>query len=363
MNLKFKPSDRPDAFGNHFIVGLSGTTLDDADKRVLATVKPVGLLLLKRNFDHTSPYPTWLSKLERLLDDARNYAEREDLFVTLDHEGGRVHRTPPPLTIFPEPARYGHRAAEVATAMAIELRSIGVNVSWSPLADVHSNPANPIIGTRAFSGEPEDVARKAVTFARALMQHGVLGCAKHFPGHGDTSTDSHHELPTVDLPLEVIRRRELPPFQALIDIDIPFVMTAHILFPQIDPVLPATVSPRILGGLLRDQMGFDNIVMGDDLDMRAVSHLFESTDAVAQAINAGCDMLCVARFPDGTSERPIDLAKNMAACLTKRLITEDRLFESFTRINRIASTRLQRSVVTQLSDEVFTRHAALCQEL
>lgn len=363
MQLDFSPSDRPAAFGHHFIVGLSGTSLSDTDKRILATVRPAGLLLLKRNFDHTNPYPTWSTTLTRLLNDARAYAEREDLFVTLDHEGGRVHRVPPPLTLFPEPARYGHRAAEVATAMAIELRSIGVNVSWAPLADVHSNPANPVIGTRAFSGDPTDVAHKAVVFARALMDHGVLGCAKHFPGHGDTSTDSHHELPTVDVPFEVLRERELTPFQALIDIDIPFVMSAHILFPQIDPVRPATLSPKILGDILRGRMGFNNVVIGDDLDMRAVAHLFSSYDTVAHALNAGCDMFCVARFPDGTSERPIELAKNMAACLTRRLITEDRLFESFTRINRVATNRLKPSVVTPLEDEIFARHAALRDEL
>jgi beta-N-acetylhexosaminidase len=247
--------------------------------------------------------------------------------------------------------------------MAIELRSIGVNVSWAPLADVHSSPTNPVIGTRAFGSDPEDVARKAVTFARALMDHGVLGCAKHFPGHGDTTTDSHHELPTVDLPLDLIRRRELPPFQALIDIDIPFVMTAHILFPQIDPVCPATLSPRIVDGLLRETLGFNNVVLGDDLDMKAIAPLFGATETVAHAMNAGCDMFCIARFPDGTSERPIELAKNMATCLTRRLITEDRLFTSFERIKRIASSRLQRSVVSPLSADVFARHGALRDEL
>ncbi|MFM1847679.1 MAG: hypothetical protein RL417_1153, partial [Pseudomonadota bacterium] len=278
MNLEFQVGDKPEYFGNHIVIGLSGTTLDDSDKRMLAKVKPAGVLLLKRNFDHGSSYEAWLPKLRKLLEDVRNYAEREDIFVTIDHEGGRVCRTPAPITAFPPPLKYGARAAEVGSAIGIELASIGVNVDWAPLADIHSNPTNPVIGDRSFGSDPEMVGRYAVSFAQGLMSHGVLGCAKHFPGHGDTTVDSHLELPTLDLSAEELRNRELRPFRALIDIDIPFVMTAHILFPKIDPRFPATLSKKILGSLLRDGMGFQNIVIGDDLDMKAIAERFQASE-------------------------------------------------------------------------------------
>jgi beta-N-acetylhexosaminidase len=362
MNLEFRTGDKPEYFGNHILIGLSGLTLDDTDKRMLAKVKPAGILLLKRNFDHASPYEVWLPKLQALLAAVRNYAEREELFVTIDHEGGRVMRTPPPLTAFPAPAKYGARAAEVGTAIGIELRSIGVNVDWAPLADIHSNPTNPVIGDRSFGSDPETVGRQALSFAQALMAQGVLGCAKHFPGHGDTSVDSHLELPTLDLTTEQLKHRELIPFRALVESDIPFVMTAHILFPKIDPRFPATLSPRILGELLREGMGFRNVIIGDDLDMKAIAQRFDANDTVALAMNAGCDMFCIARYPDGTSERPLHLARSMASCLAKKILTEERLFESFERIRRIAA-RLTPSVVTPLDGAVFTAHARLKAEL
>lgn len=363
MNLTFDISDKPHAFGNYILMGLSGTELDDLDKRILAAVKPAGVLLLKRNFDQSSPYEVWLPKLERLLSDVKNYAEREDIFVTIDHEGGRVNRTPAPITHFPEPATYAPKAAAVGRAIGLELRSIGVNVDWAPLADIHTNPTNPVIGRRSFGGDPEFVARTAVSFAQAMMAEGVLGCAKHFPGHGDTAVDSHHELPTLELTGEELKNRELVPFRALVDIDIPFVMTAHIVFPKIDPRFPATLSERIVGGMLRDGMGYRNVIITDDLDMKAVAARFDASDTVGLAMNAGCDMYCIARFPDGKSDRPLHLAKGLATSLTKKLITEDRLFQSFERINRIASTRLQRSIVTPLSADVFEAHTQLKTEL
>lgn len=363
MNLEFNPSDSPAAFGNYLIIGLSGATLDDTDKRMLATVRPAGILLLKRNFDHDSPYEVWLRKLDTLISAVKDYAERDNLFVTIDHEGGRVLRTPLPITQFPSPARYSSRAAEVGAAIGVELRSLGVNVDWAPLADIHSNPANPVIGDRAFACDPEFVGRHAVSFAQAMMAEGVLGCAKHFPGHGDTAVDSHLELPTLDRTVEELKNRELLPFRALIDIDIPFVMTAHIVFPKIDPGIPATLSTRLIDGLLRGDLGFQNIVVTDDLDMKAIAGRFELPDVATKVMNAGCDMFCIARYPDGSSDRPLAIARALATSLLKGRITEQRLFESFARISRIAATRLRGSSTSLLDDSTLQRHQQLLVEL
>lgn len=332
MSLQFKPDGDPKNIGYHFIVGLSGTSLSESDKRVLGELRPAGILLLKRNFDDALPYEDWLEKLAALLQSVREYTEREELLVTLDHEGGKVHRPPEPITHFPSAVHYAAKAPEVAKAMAVELQSMGVNVSWAPVADVHSNPENPIIGERAFGETPEAVAEKAAAFAIAMQNAGVATCAKHYPGHGDTDVDSHLELPVVEHPIETLRTRELAPFKALVEAGVPSVMTAHILYPQIDAVAPATLSELFLHDILRDEFGFQGVIVSDDLDMKAVSKGFQKEDTIGRAVLAGCDMFIVARYPDGESLRPLELAGNLCRSIKNGAVKENHLFSCFERI-------------------------------
>jgi beta-N-acetylhexosaminidase len=362
MKLEFAPSQKPDAFGHHFIVGLSGTELDDRDKRILAKVRPAALLLLKRNFDHTLPYGAWLEKLEMLITSAANYAERDALLVTLDHEGERVHRVPPPLTIFPNAVKYASHAAAVAKAMATELKSIGVHLSWAPDADIHSNPQNPIIGPRAFGSDAYEVAEIAVEFYRSLASEGILGCAKHFPGHGDTSTDSHLELPTLDIGEELLRARELVPFVALLAAGVPMVMTAHILFPQIDPHYPATFSERVLKRFLRDEMQYQGLIVADDLYMKAVAKAFEQPETFAKSIHAGCDLFIVSRFPEADVEHMLGYARMLGNALQQGLVKEDDMHRSFNRISQIYAP-ISRGKFSQLSGDTLQNHADLAAEL
>ena len=358
MRLEFSLSEKNHSLGNHFIVGLSGTVLSDLDKRILGTLRPAGVLLLKRNFNHGVAYPAWLGELRRLLDDVRAYAEREEIIVSIDHEGGAVMRTPPPLTRFPEPMAYARKAGEVGAAMALELRSIGVNVSWAPLADIHSNPLNPVIGRRALGTTSDEVAQRSLLFARALEANGVLGCAKHFPGHGDTDTDSHRELPRLELTEAELRDRELRPFRALIESGIPFVMTGHILFPKIDPLWPATLSPRILA-MLRNELGFGNIIISDDIGMGAVADSFATAETLGHAFSAGCDMFIVARAPDTRSERPLALARDLFACLRRHTVTEAGLHAAYERIRGVCADRISPSTTTPLDAATLQRHEEL----
>jgi beta-N-acetylhexosaminidase len=363
MNLSFSPGDKTNSFGNHFLVGLSGTELAESDKVILGKLKPAGVLLLGRNFVQDAPYPKWISTLNKLLEDVHNYAERDKMFISLDHEGGRVMRTPEPITRFPSPSKYAKRAAEVAKAMAVELKSLGVNLSWAPLADIHSNPKNPIIGERAFGTTPNSVIAPAIAFAQTLAEEGILACAKHFPGHGDTSTDSHLELPTVNLNMEQLEQRELAPFKALVDINIPFIMTAHIMFPKLDSLYPATLSSKILDEILRKKFGYKGVVISDDIDMKAVSDAFKESDTIARAMNAGCDMFIVARNPDPHSDRPIRLAQEIAKSLRTRSLNEDTLYASHSRIVEILRAKTNRTSVQTLSDDVLQAHAQLRRDI
>lgn len=349
--------------GHHFIIGLSGTSLSDSDKRIIDEIRPAGVLLLKRNFAHDLPYEEWLKVLKKLLSDLRSRVGRDDLLITLDHEGGRVHRAPPPITHFPAPSKCISRTEEVARAMALELRSIGVNVSWAPLADINSNPKNPIIGDRAFGSTPEIVIEHAVKVAETLLSEGIIPCGKHYPGHGDTKTDSHLELPVLDLSFEMLEKRELKPFEALVAAKVPMLMTAHVLFSKVDPNNPATLSRALLKEVVRDKWKYDGVVVSDDLDMLAISKQFEEEKTIGDAVLAGCDMFIAARHPDGESLKPILFAKNLFAQSNSRIEVADALKQSTKRINTLRSLYATPYEVESLPMQVFKTHQALASRL
>jgi beta-N-acetylhexosaminidase len=346
-------------FGNHLIFGVSGTTLSDDDKRALNELKPVGVIFFTKNFLDGVPYPVWLKGFENLLKQIREYTERETLLTSIDHEGGRVVRTPFPITRFPCAYLVKLQAYKVAKATALELKSLGINLSFSPVADIFSNPQNPIIGPRAFGITPKTASQSAREYYRGLREEGILGCAKHFPGHGDTSTDSHLELPILNLSLEDLRNRELIPFQTLIQAQIPLIMTAHILFPQIDPEVPATLSTTILNHILRQELNFQGVIVSDDLDMKAVADMFMRPGTVARAFNAGCDLFIVSRNINSSSlERTYKIAEDFANCLSNGSLNEEIVESARERVESLLKITPQYPVY-QLEKEVLVNHAEL----
>jgi beta-N-acetylhexosaminidase len=286
-------------FGNFIILGLQDTKLNDTDKKLLEEYQPSGIILFARNFSQKKRYNEWINDLAILLEEIYKSSSREKLLITIDHEGGNIVRTPPPITRFPYAAFYGDRAYDIGKATASELISLGINTSYAPVADIDSNPLNPVIGKRAFGTAPEETALYAADYYRGLSSEGVLGCAKHFPGHGDTNQDSHFELPRLDLTLDELRIRELIPFQRLIECQIEMIMTAHILFPKIDPSNPATLSKLLLTDLLRNELGYEGIIVADDISMLAVNTIFEYERGIVRSFQAGCDMFIVPINPLG----------------------------------------------------------------
>lgn len=347
-------------FGNHLIAGVSGTQLSDDDKRLLSELQPVGVIFFAHNFEDGKPYEVWLETFAQLNHQIREYAQRESMFMTLDHEGGRVVRTPAPITRFPYALLLGRsRAYEVAKATALELKSLGINLSWSPVADIFSHPQNPIIGPRAFGHTPETTDQAVCEYYRGLKEGGILGCGKHFPGHGDTSKDSHIELPILNLTLEDLHKRELIPFKALINEQIPLIMTAHILFPHIDPKLPATLSPAILKSILRDELGFEGVVVSDDLDMKAVSDMFTHSGTVAQAFHAGCDLFIVSRNLNSLSiERTYQMAEDFADSLNQGSLDPSIVTAARNRIEKLLGVTPQYTIHT-VDENILQEHAQL----
>jgi len=191
-------------------------------------------------------------------------------------------------------------ARRFAGALAAELKAVGISLDYTPVLDIHTNPRNPVIGDRALAERAEDVARLGDAIITTLQQAGIAACGKHFPGHGDTSTDSHHELPLIEHPPDRIDAVELVPFRAAIAAGVASIMTAHILIPAFDEERPATLSPAIVDGLLKQQLGYGGLVLSDDLEMKAIAARYGIPEATVAAIAAGCDAVLMC----GASQEP-----------------------------------------------------------
>lgn len=304
-------------FGKHFLIGLRPTPdLHPEDRRLLETLQPAGVIVFRGNFAADAPYPVWHARFAKLCADARAAIGRDQVLVGIDHEGGTVLRPPAPITPFAFARQWADRAAAVGQAMGRELASLGVNLDFAPVVDIDSNPANPVIGPRAFASDAAGVIAAATAFAAALDAEGVLACAKHYPGHGDTTVDSHHGLPVLELDGAALRARELAPFAALVRAGVPLIMTAHIEFPRLDPGVPATMSKVLVDGILRGELGYRGAVVTDDLGMRAVSARFDQPGACAEVLTSGTDLIMVCSHWTSTDRAygmVDDLARSHAA--------------------------------------------------
>jgi beta-N-acetylhexosaminidase len=226
--------------------------------------------------------------------------------IAVDQEGGPVQRLRAPATVWPAMRAHDRfarpddelLAERVGRAIGDELRALDFDVDFAPVLDVHTNAANPIIGDRAFGVEPEAVARRALAFARGLDAAGVVACGKHFPGHGDTATDSHLGLPRIDHGWDRLERVELLPFRRAAAAGLPMMMTAHVVFAALDPTRPATLAPSVVTGLLRGTLGYRGVIVSDDLDMRAIADHMAAGEAAVAAVAAGCDVLLLCESED-----------------------------------------------------------------
>jgi beta-N-acetylhexosaminidase len=241
--------------------------------------------------------------------------------------------------------------------MGIELRSLGVNVSFAPLFDIDSNPSNRVIGRRAFATSSDGVITAAEAFIAALQGQGVVACPKHFPGHGGTVEDSHYDLPVVASTIEELRDRELLPYRALLHKGVRILMTAHILFPAIDATVPATMSRILLDEVLRKELGYDGVVISDDIGMGAISDRFNHADATFAAINAGCDLLMIcAKWTD--TARAFQVAENIISGLVRRHIDRRTYDRSAERIDSLLSA-LPHNTTESLPVHVFAEHSVV----
>lgn len=251
-----------------------------------------GVILFARNVAS----PEQVAELNRSL----KAAAPGRLLCSVDQEGGRVARLRAPWTVWPPMRRLGETgdeqvAHEVGRVLGVELKSCGFDLDYAPVLDVDTNPDNPVIGDRSFGRDPKTVGRLGAAMIRGLQALDVAACGKHFPGHGDTSQDSHLELPRLPHGLDRLREVELVPFKAAIDAGVATIMTAHVVFEALDPGVPATMSHKAIEGLLRRELGFQGVIISDDLEMKAVHDRFSMQEVVERSLNAGVDAFLACR--------------------------------------------------------------------
>ena len=254
------------------------------------------------------------------------------IVISIDQEGGASRRLIDGFTPVPsmrELAGLGSEAvAEAARITARELESVGIDFNFAPVVDVDSNPDNPVIGTRSFSSDPDLVAELGAIWIRSMQDASVAACAKHFPGHGDTSEDSHHELPRLPHDLERLRRVELRPFVSAVDAGVASIMSAHVLFEAIDPDRPATLSPTVLQDVLRGELGFDGLIVSDDLEMEAIAGRMPIEAAAVEAINAGIDLLLCCHREDRQAAVLNALSEGVDPLMAERAVDRMATFQA-----------------------------------
>lgn len=319
--------------GQHFIVGLDSTKLTSELEQFLAEYKIGNIILFQRNVKS-------IEQLRRLCSDIQKCVRRHTghgALISIDQEGGTV-------------IRLGSDSANIPGAMAIaaaggpelarragritgrQLRSVGVNFDFAPDMDVNCNPDNPVIGVRSYGETPEQVIAYGTEMIRGLQENGVLACAKHFPGHGDTNMDSHLSLPRVTKPAQQLERMELPPFAKAVEAGVAGIMTAHIIFPELEPEeIPATMSRRIITGLLRDRMGYDGLIVTDCMEMAAISSYYGTACGAAAALRAGADLILVSH----TAEKAKEAIRAVEEAVRSGSIPQEELQKSTERILRL----------------------------
>jgi beta-N-acetylhexosaminidase len=284
--------------GELLALGFEGTALPEEIATLAADSGLGGIVLFARNCPDAETVLA-LTAAARALG--------PDVLVLVDHEGGRVHRLPPPFTRFPPAATIGRTgdpalAAAVARAMTRELRAAGLDSGLTPVLDCMTDPRSVVVGDRAYAWEPAVVAACGAAFVRAALSEGLIPVAKHFPGHGRTPVDSHVALPEVDVPLDELERAELAPFREALAAGCPAVMVAHVRYPALDAEWPASLSASVIEGLLRRRLGFDGLLLSDDLEMAAVRSRWGAGGAAARFLEAGGDLALVCREAEARDE-------------------------------------------------------------
>jgi beta-N-acetylhexosaminidase len=314
--------------GQLLMAGFEGRTPSKPVEKLLRTQSLGGVILFRRNLKDPA-------QVAHLCADLQKRSSRP-LLIAVDEEGGRVSRLPEGFTHFPAAAAMAgtgsvklvYRAAE---CIAQQLKTVGINMNLAPVLDVNTQPQNPVIGDRAYGTTSTAVSTYGLSAMAALQDNGIIACGKHFPGHGDTTADSHHELPAVAHGIKRLMDVEVRPFHHAIQNGLATIMTAHVLYPALDKAVPATLSKRIVTGFLRGMLKFQGVVVTDDLRMKAISKQHGLGEAAVMVIEAGADLVLIC---EGEEEIP-QVIEALAQAVQSGRLTEARIQQSLGRLQQL----------------------------
>jgi beta-N-acetylhexosaminidase len=344
--------------GQMIIGGFDGTTAPDSLRQMLSSGLLGGVIYFKRNYE--TPLQIW-----QLSNSLQSCQAPYPLFIAIDQEGGIVQRLKAPyFSDFPGQYRLGQKndpalAFRFGQAIARELGAVGINLNFAPVLDVNTNPANPIIGQRALSHDPQVVGVLGREICAGLRQMAIIPCGKHFPGHGDTSVDSHLDLPVIDHDRHRLEQIEMLPFRRVIAAGLEMLMTAHVLYTELDPIYPATLSPRIIDTILRQEWGFDGLIITDDLEMKGISGRYDVPTAALLAVQAGCDLLLICKSEMAQRQTHTRLCE----AVQRGEIPASRIEQSFQRIMKRKAALTRPRLCSPPPDFSAELRTALTQEL
>lgn len=315
--------------GQLMMVRLFGTELDTDTEHFLRTYRIGGVCLFRQNMVDAAQLTGLTCKVAAAIG--------ANALIALDQEGGAVVRSTwvpaPPSAMALGAAGDATLAREVGAAVARAVRSLGFNWNFAPVLDLNNNPLNPVIAERSFGADPIKATTLALAWMDGSTSEGVACCVKHFPGHGDTHVDSHRDLPTVDKPLAELERFEFAPFRMAAG-SAPAMMTAHIVYPTLDPDNPATMSPAILDGVLRQQFGYQGVIITDGMDMHAIAHRYGAGQAAVNALVAGADMVMAI----GSRDTQLDTVQAIAKAIDDGVLPLAQVRAKLARLAQLAAT-------------------------
>ncbi|QCJ44577.1 beta-N-acetylhexosaminidase [Bacillus sp. S3] len=316
-----------DKIGQMILAGVSGTTMDASAKQLISQIHVGGIIFYKNNFETPAQAVQFVNQLK-----AGNSSSLP-LLLGVDQEGGRVTRLPGGLVNFPPNKQIGQVnnpdfSFKVGTLLGQELKEFGLNLDFAPVLDINSNPNNPVIGDRSFGNNAEIVSKLGVQTMKGIQSQNVITTIKHFPGHGDTSVDSHLDLPIVNKSLKELKELELIPFERAINQGGDVVMVAHILLPQLDKTNPGTMSKAVMTDLLRKQLGFTGVIITDDMTMGAITEHFDIGKASVESVKAGSDIILVGHDYNNV----VKIISSLKTAVQNGEISEQRVNESIKRI-------------------------------
>ena len=316
-----------DKIGQMILAGVSGTTMDANAKQLISQFHVGGIIFYKNNFETPAQAVQFVNQLK-----AGNSSSLP-LLLGVDQEGGRVTRLPGGLVNFPPNKQIGQVnnpdfSYKVGTLLGQELKEFGLNLDFAPVLDINSNPNNPVIGDRSFGNNAEIVSKLGIQTMKGIQSQNVITTIKHFPGHGDTSVDSHLDLPIVNKSLKELKELELIPFERAINQGADVVMVAHILLSQLDKTNPGTMSKAVMTDLLRKQLGFTGVIITDDMTMGAITEHFDIGKASVESVKAGSDIILVGHDYNNV----VKIISSIKTAVHNGEISEQRINESVERI-------------------------------